>query len=202
MKSVRIRNFSSPFFPAFRLNMERYEVFLCIQSKWGKMLTRKSPKTDSFHAVLKLLKIKFWKKQYKRQKDFSTLSLYLSKNVSSGMTFSFWTQGVEELMKFSKKDLKYFDNSITFTLESSRENVSFLDLKMNFWRSHFITDLQLHIKFLENLNSFDKNIKLFIKSVKKCHIFDLTKSLWIWHFASKISIFTLFHLTQIIPRNH
>ena len=42
VKSVRIRSYSSPYFPAFGLNMERY----------GKMRTRLTPNTDTFHAVL------------------------------------------------------------------------------------------------------------------------------------------------------
>ena len=39
VKSVRIRNFSGPYFPAFELNTERWSVFLRIQSEWGKILT-------------------------------------------------------------------------------------------------------------------------------------------------------------------
>ena len=36
MKSVHIRSFYGPYFPAFRLNIERYGVFLRIQSKYFK----------------------------------------------------------------------------------------------------------------------------------------------------------------------
>ena len=46
--------FSSPYSPAFRLNMERYVVSLCIQSKCGKMQTRKSHNTDTFHAMYRV----------------------------------------------------------------------------------------------------------------------------------------------------
>ena len=42
---------SGPNFPAFGLNTERYGVSLRIQSKCGKMWTRITPKTDTFHAV-------------------------------------------------------------------------------------------------------------------------------------------------------
>ena len=35
-KSVRIRSYSGPYFPAFGLNTERYTVSLRIQSEWGK----------------------------------------------------------------------------------------------------------------------------------------------------------------------
>ena len=48
VKSVRIQSFSGPYFPAFGLNTERYSVSLRIQSKRGKIRTRKT------HAVLKI----------------------------------------------------------------------------------------------------------------------------------------------------
>ena len=41
VKSVRIRSFSSPYFPAFGLNTERYYISLCIQSECGKIRTKK-----------------------------------------------------------------------------------------------------------------------------------------------------------------
>ena len=50
-KSVRIRSFSGQYFPAFGLNTERYQVSPRIQYKSGKMRTRKTPNTDTFHAV-------------------------------------------------------------------------------------------------------------------------------------------------------
>ena len=52
MNSVRIRSFSGPYFPAFGQNKERYSLCLCIQSKCGKIWTRKTPNTDTYHAVL------------------------------------------------------------------------------------------------------------------------------------------------------
>ena len=51
-KGVRIRSFSSPYFPEFKLNPEKYSVSLRIQSKCGKIWTRKTPNTDTSHAVL------------------------------------------------------------------------------------------------------------------------------------------------------
>ena len=42
VKSVQIRSFSGPYFPVFGLNAEIYEVNLRIQSKYGKMQTRKN----------------------------------------------------------------------------------------------------------------------------------------------------------------
>ena len=47
----KYRVLSSPYFPAFRLNMKRYFVSLRIQSEDGKIRTRKTPYLDTFHAV-------------------------------------------------------------------------------------------------------------------------------------------------------
>ena len=55
MKSVRIWSFSGPYFPAFGMNTEKYGVSLSIQSKCGKVRTRKPQNTDTFHTVLILL---------------------------------------------------------------------------------------------------------------------------------------------------
>ena len=52
VKSVCIRSFSSPYFPSFGLNTERYSLSLRIQSKCRKIRTKKTPNTDTFHAVL------------------------------------------------------------------------------------------------------------------------------------------------------
>ena len=52
VKSVPVRSYSSPHFPSFGLNTERYYVSLHIQSKCGKMRTRITPKTETFYAVL------------------------------------------------------------------------------------------------------------------------------------------------------
>ena len=55
MKSVFIQSFSGPYFPLFRLNTEYlsvlYGVSLRIKSKCGKIQARKTPNTDTFHAV-------------------------------------------------------------------------------------------------------------------------------------------------------
>ena len=50
VKSVRIRSYSALYFSAFGLNMERYGFR--IQSQCGKIGTRKTPNTDTFHVVL------------------------------------------------------------------------------------------------------------------------------------------------------
>ena len=51
VKSVRIRSFPGPYFPAFGLNTERYGVFLC-QSECWKIRTKNAPNMDTFYAVM------------------------------------------------------------------------------------------------------------------------------------------------------
>ena len=56
VKSVRLRSYSGPYFPAFGLNMEKYFVSLRIQSQCEKIRTRITRKTETFYAVMKFLK--------------------------------------------------------------------------------------------------------------------------------------------------
>ena len=56
VKSVRIRSYPGPHFPAPGLNTERYEVSLRIQFECGKMRTKITPNTDTFYAVFVHLK--------------------------------------------------------------------------------------------------------------------------------------------------
>ena len=51
MKSVRIRSYPGPYFPAFGLNTERFGVSLRIQSDCRKIRTRITPNTKNFYAV-------------------------------------------------------------------------------------------------------------------------------------------------------
>ena len=51
MKKAHIRSFSDQNFPVFGLNTGRYEVSLDIQFECRKIRTKKSPNTDTFHAV-------------------------------------------------------------------------------------------------------------------------------------------------------
>ena len=51
-KVSKYRVISGPYFPAFRLNTERYEVFLRIQSECGKITPEITPYLDTFHAVV------------------------------------------------------------------------------------------------------------------------------------------------------
>ena len=55
VKSVQIWSFSGPYFPVFGLNAEIYPVNPRIQSKYGKIRTKKTPYLDKFYAVLKSL---------------------------------------------------------------------------------------------------------------------------------------------------
>ena len=51
VKSVRIRSYSGPYFPAFGVNTERYRVSQRIQSECKKMQTRITPDSATFHAL-------------------------------------------------------------------------------------------------------------------------------------------------------
>ena len=57
VKSVRVRIFSGPHFPAFALNTDIYSVNLCIQSKCGKMQTKQTPNTVKFYSLIVFLMI-------------------------------------------------------------------------------------------------------------------------------------------------
>ena len=52
-KNVRIRSYYRPYFPEFGLNTERYGVSVRIQFESGKMQTRITANTDTFHEVPK-----------------------------------------------------------------------------------------------------------------------------------------------------
>ena len=78
VKSVGIRSFSGPYFPAFGLNLERYGVSVHIQAECWKIWTRKSPNTDSFHAVSFYLKNFFYNQLFCQNKfKFPTNCLFL-----------------------------------------------------------------------------------------------------------------------------
>ena len=52
MKSVRNRRYSGPYFPAFRMNTERYSGFLRIWSECRKVVrTRITPNKGTFYAA-------------------------------------------------------------------------------------------------------------------------------------------------------
>ena len=51
VKSGRIRSIFVPYIPAFGLNTERYSICLHLQFKCGKIWTRKTPNTYTYHRV-------------------------------------------------------------------------------------------------------------------------------------------------------
>ena len=51
VKSVRIRSYSVPHFPAFGLNTERYSVSLRIQPECEEIRNRITPNMDTFYRV-------------------------------------------------------------------------------------------------------------------------------------------------------
>ena len=51
VKSVRIWSYSGLHFPIFGLNIERYRIFLRVQSECGKMRSRITTNTATFHKV-------------------------------------------------------------------------------------------------------------------------------------------------------
>ena len=64
VKSVHIRSFSGPYFPAFGLNIEKCSVSLRIQSECTKIRTRKTPNIDTFYTVNKLCQRNFLISQF------------------------------------------------------------------------------------------------------------------------------------------
>ena len=52
VKHVPIWSYSEPYFAAFGLNMERYGVYLNIQSKCGKIRTRVTRNADTFQTMI------------------------------------------------------------------------------------------------------------------------------------------------------
>ena len=51
VKSVQVKRFSGPYFPVFGLNTKIYPVNLGIQSKYGKIRTRKSSVFGHFYHI-------------------------------------------------------------------------------------------------------------------------------------------------------
>ena len=60
VKSVRVRSFSGPYFPAFGQNTEKYGVSVRIESEDGKIRFRKTPNTDNFQAVEMVRLLSMW----------------------------------------------------------------------------------------------------------------------------------------------
>ena len=87
--------------------------------------------------------------------------------------FSFWTHGQYKLEQLLV-DFNKFHASIKLTYESSRKNVTFLDVDVNFLNREIIIDL--HIKdtdchqYLHYTSSHLHHTKRSIYSVKLCEL--------------------------------
>ena len=84
MKSVCIQNYPGPYFAAFGLSRERYEVSLRIQSKCGKIRTKITPNTDTFYAVNLLYCTKFDSKNNRWNFNFSISCIYVEVSNPAG----------------------------------------------------------------------------------------------------------------------
>ena len=118
VKSVRILSYSGSYFPAFRLNTEKYSVSLCIQSKCGKMRTRIIPNTDTFYAV-----VIFWiHRKCKRESldlciQLIQVSIFkLLRETSNGRLLRGWLNYVDAFFLESLKQKNFFLNWFQFTL--------------------------------------------------------------------------------------
>ena len=96
VKIVHIRSYSAPYFLAFGLNTERCRIFLLLQSECGKIRTRITPNTDTFHAVD--LSNSSWNVSKRHEKKvrfaffLSSDILYegLVTNINQWLFFKFW----------------------------------------------------------------------------------------------------------------
>ena len=115
VKSVRIWNYSGPYFSALGLNTERYSVFPCIQSKCGKIRTRKTLNVNTFTQwKIRLIKFFFtfflWEKQ-----SVSKVNTRISLNVvDDGWFFIFWDYSKKKMYKrgIGSQFLTFFNHSL------------------------------------------------------------------------------------------
>ena len=150
MKTVRIRSFSGPYFPAFWLNTKWYGISLRIQSKCRKVRTRKTPNTDTFHAV-------FCLKTYMLYGMFLLLYnkkyLNVSRNLLLRHTIFYWNLlralNVNDflknccLLKFYK--IRYFAFRANKTI-LSHDPLILSTMHYNRFDDHFINNLHIIIR--------------------------------------------------------
>ena len=74
VKSVRIRSFSGPYFPSLGVKTERYSVY--IQSVCGKIRTRKTHNTDTFHAVNNTIAVIVWCIEFRKRRQVPPFCIY------------------------------------------------------------------------------------------------------------------------------
>ena len=97
LKNVRIQSFSGPYFPVFRLNTERHDVSLRIQSNCRTIRTKKTPNTDTFHAVFDLSQV-----QVKQNLVFSVIEMHAGCLKSCQTTKGLGSQEVKIYQKHHK----------------------------------------------------------------------------------------------------
>ena len=96
--------YSGLYFPAFGLNTERYGASFCIQSECGKIWTRITPNTDTFHAVTLINKNTFtfwWFVCKERNNYFSKSSIIRNFFVSKLLKYEFLVFPKSFLQKFA-----------------------------------------------------------------------------------------------------
>ena len=82
MKSVRIQSYSGPYFPAFGLNTVH------IQSECGKILTRITPNTDTFYAVVESQNFGYNRTKVASTWSALTFKIYFSNSNSIDFAYS------------------------------------------------------------------------------------------------------------------
>ena len=106
VKSVQMRSFFWSYFPAFGLNTERYGVSLRIQSKCGKIRTRKNSVFRHFSRSVEIILTEAYSKRY----ETSQMELFV-KTVG----------GLQLLSVFTKSFILIFDRVVNTAL--TRENL-------------------------------------------------------------------------------
>ena len=99
VKSVHIRSYSGPHFPAFGLNTERCGVSLRIQSKCGKIRTTITPNLDTFHAVKIIQKC--------------LLDVMLPEDLFDGMFACYQTVNYKQSLTYLDLPLRSFQKMVT-----------------------------------------------------------------------------------------
>ena len=106
MKNVRIRSFSGRYFHALELRTEIYSVYLRIQSKCGKMRTRKTLEKDTFYEIqtsCEILHVKsyvIFEFQFKDQEKEMIYYCKSTREIPSQLRESVVSKIVEEFQMF------------------------------------------------------------------------------------------------------
>ena len=124
VKRVYIRGYSGPHFPAFGLNRDRHWVSLHIQSECGKIRTRITPNTDTFHVVIGNKCLATPKKKKKKtlqnlqNMQICRLIYFLKIKI---FFFKFWKsifravfEGISQILTIHRKTWKERDQSLFF----------------------------------------------------------------------------------------